>query len=365
MAQNFKHAALNAALVKNAALPANCFTVGRFGEPVVGIELSLERGSDELRPLQPHILLGGYRLHRDAYRGCLYEMAADKRTATVLRAETKRCVSTATGKVFYTLTNPTDDKVSFSLVKLNTTLPYAKGPVMVNGRPLRLYAGHKGGTTIGADGWEALVQLAEGESLDIFFEDGAVRRYLRQGSQLEERFLKSEEQLDLRIEKAWEELERVLSFSDGAREKAVAAILSGVADLFHLTTRFDARGLGQGMRMTLIRNFFLELAPEALQLCHRKVTAILHQVDPSLLAMLRAGAEVNVASVDPLPASVTDIDDARKAREKALREAQREARRLERQAAQPKKGPSGGSKKNQTSNPKRLAKQERKLAQRR
>ncbi len=315
MAKNFSRTALSAALAKNAGLPANCFTVGRFGEPKVGIELSLDRGSNEFWPLEPHVLVGSFRIHRDAYRGCLYDMAEDKRTATVVRAELRECTASATGKLFYTLTQPAADKVAYSLVKVNTALPYAKGPIMLNGRPLHLFAGHTGGTTIGADGWEALVQLAEGEWLDVFFEDGAVRRFVRQGPTLEERFLRPEEQLELRIERGWVELERVLELDGGTRERATGYLLSGMADLLHLTTRFDARGLGQGMRVTLLRKFLLELPPEALQLCHRKVTAILYQVDPPLVAMLRVDGGAR-----DLPTGVADF-----AAERTKREAAKEA----------------------------------------
>lgn len=351
----FDRTALVAALANNAALPANCFTVGRFGEPTVGIELSLDRGTDEFRPFLPHILVGGYRIHRDAYKGCLYEPREDGKTATVRRADLRECTARANGKVFYTLTQPETEKVGRSVVKVDNRLPYAKGPIVMNNHELRLWAGVVGGKIIGVDGWEALVELGEGEALNVFFEDGAVRRFVRQGSTLEERFLSSKAQLDVRIEEAWNQLDRVTSHKDGARERTIFAILSGMADLLHVTTRFDARGLGQEMRVNLIRTLFLELAPEALALCHRKVVAILHQVDPSLIGMMSTGSFLKGDSTQ----EQENVVDLGAARERAKREADREARRQERLAQQPKKGPSGGKTK-VTSNPRKLAKQQRK-----
>lgn len=341
----------------NRTAIANCFSIGRFGDPSVGIKLSLDRGMDELRPLLPHIQLDGFRVHRDAFKGCAYELSGNPKFGTVHRAELRACSSKASGKVFYTLKEPEADKVSYSIAKVNLRLPYAKGPVTVNGHELRLWAGVSGGVLVAKNGWEALVQMKEGERMTVFFEDGAVRHFMRQGAVLEEKFLDSKSQLDFRIEEAWTQLDRALTRGDGARENTIFAILSGVADLLHLTTRFGG-GLGQEMRMNLIRNFFLQLSDEALELCHRKVTAILHQVDPSLVGMMFGNTSC-VKEQGVLPSGVTDITVVRDERARAKREAEREARRLERLAAQPKKGPSG-SKPKQTSNPKKVEKQKRK-----
>ncbi len=344
----------------DAHLPANCYTLGRFGVPTEGIVMSMNRGPDEFQPWTSHILVGGYRIHRDSRDGCVFHKNADGVTAIVRRA-VPHYVEPLGKSPFYTLKSQEKEKPSTTLVKVSTVLTFAKSAIHMNGQELRLFAGVSGGTMIGRDGYEALVELMEGETMSVFYEDGAVRTFRRQGVMLEERHLGTQEMLTARIQNAWERLEFAEAIGDNEkRVRMMNGILSGMADLIHLTTRFNQRGLGQEMRMELITEFFCNLTPEAMELIHRKVTAVLHQVDPALLSALRTGGS---SEKDTLPEGVADISDARDTRDRAKREAEREARRLERLAAQPKKGP-GGQKQKQTTNPKKLAKLARKFAHR-
>jgi len=348
------------AIESDAHLPTNCFTLGRFGDTREGIVMSLDRGPDQFRPYEPHVLVAGYRIHRDRVDGCIFVKQDDDKTAIVRRAVAHHLMPEGK-RAFYTLRRPLCEKVGTSLVKVSASIPNLKGSIHMNGHELRLYTGVSVGAVIGREGFDSLVELVEGENIIIFFEDGWVRSFHKEGSALIEQLLGSEDMLDLRISEAWYQIDREVEKFDGGRKDVVHAILVGMANLLHLTSRFNQRGLGQNMRITLIRDFFSKLSPNALELVHRKVTAILHQLDPSLISMLRTGSfEGEVA-----PATVTDIGQVRDSKERAKREAARAARaEADRQLRDKMKGSSGGKPKNQTTNPKKLAKLERKIENR-
>lgn len=340
-----------------SCLPANCFTVKRFGPVSEGLELSFDQGPNQGSPWAPHVKVGAWRLQRDNFSGCAYKVHSSG--GLVRRADLKLCQSKMGGKDFYTLIAPVVEKSSVSLVKLDLRLPGVKNGVIIKGRLLSLYSGSLGGDLIEGDGYEAVVALKEGEWLTVFYEDGAVRRFIREG-RVVERMLSTESQLQSRINQAWQCLEGNESLEGEAVKKKVGWILQGMVDLINLTSVFDGKGEGQALRLMLLRDFFLKLSPDLLSLVFRKLEAALHQVDSALVDML-----YDMPVPAALPAGVTDLDQARRAKERAAVEAARRARQLERSQQGPEKGATVGSKKQQTSNPKLKAKRERKQAQRR
>ena len=281
---------------QQSVLAENCFRIGRFGEPTKGIVLSLNRGPDELRPWEPHVSVGAYRLSlsRDSYKGAFYERAADGKTAIMHRALAHKIVREGKAS-FYTLQNPGDEKLDFSLVRISLTLPYA-ARVAVNSREVRVFTGVVGGTVVAHDGDEYVVVLNKEHEMELHFPDGMTRLFRQMGGGLCEEHLSHEGILDLRIEDAKRRLAGVSAFTDGERrEKAVYAVLSGMADILHLTTL--NRSFGQVLRMTLLREFFLSIEPMHFSLVRRKVEAILHQVDPPLVEMLYVGHSVSTTNV--------------------------------------------------------------------
>lgn len=339
-------------------LPANCFTAKRFGQVAEGIELSFNLGPNQANPWSPHVKLGGRRLQRDNVVGCAYKVQPNG-IGLIRRAELRTCNVKVGGKDFYTLATPDKDKSPVTLVKVDLRLPGVKKGVVVKDRLLSLYSGSTGGLLVEGDGYEAVVKLVEGEKFTIFFEDGAVRRFIREGK-LVERMLSTEEQLTARIDQAWSMLDEQVSHADNQSQKTVVWILRGMVDLVNLTAIFDGKGEGQALRLMLLRDFFLKLSPELMELVHRKLVAALYQTDSALVDVLHGDA-----SAEALPEGVADLNQQRRKQDRALRESWRQARQLERSKQGPAKGSTGGSKKVQCSNPKVLAKRERKLAQRR
>lgn len=345
------------AFKSEAGLKANCFTVRRFGPVAEGIALSFDQGPNQGNPWAPHIKLGGRRLHRDNFVGCAYKVQ-ENGVGLIRRAELRTCAAKVGGREFYTLAAPEKDKSPVSLVKVDLRLSGKNPKVMVNGRELQLYAGSTGGVIIDGDGPEGVVSLMEGEWLMVYFPDGTVRRFIREGG-LAERKLTTAQQLQARIERANVMREEAKSIEDEAAWKmAIGRILQGMVDLINLTSLFSDSE-GRELRLMLLREFFFELPENLLGMCFRKLEAALHQVDHVLVDVLRLSQEK-----EPLPEGVACLDQARQTK-KAADESARRARQLERSQAGPSKGPTGGSKKNQASNPEKIAKRERKEANRR
>lgn len=350
---------LTTALQIEAALKANCLTIGRFGEPVEGISLSLDKGPDEIRPLDPHVLIGTTRVHRDRFQGAIFEKMGD--VGHMRRAHLHE-VKRDGKRPFFTLKNGGAEKLQFSIVRVELALAAGyRSRVIIQERELRISQGVGGtGTVLAKSGDEALVLLQSGQELQCFYPDGGVRLFTQEGSVLrEDTTMGNERMLELRIADAKERLAQVMQFTDDERrEKAVHAILAGMADILHLSTRFNA--IGQSMRITLLRKFFLELSPEQLSSCHKRLTAILHVVDKGLISMLSKSSQKEV-DLTPLAekfgGNVTDM-----AAERLKREAARRGRQLERLQNRPV-GMGGGGKQAVTTNPKKAAKIARKMGQ--
>lgn len=325
------------AFESESLLPANCFTLKRFGPVAEGIELSFDQGPNQSKPWSPHVKLGVRRLPRDNVVGCAYKVQRPNGLGLIRRAELRICAAKVGGKDFYTLATPEKDKSPVTLVKVDLRLRSDVKGVMVKKRHLSLYSGSSGGTLVEGDGYEAVFKLVEGEKFTIFFEDGAVRRFIREGKVVE-RMLSIEEQLKARIDQAWSMLDEQVNRADDQSQQAIAWILRGMVDLINLTSVFDGKGVGQELRLMLLRDFFLKLAPEALDLVHRKLVAALYSVDSALVDVLHGNVPVS-----PLPEGVTDLDQVRRRQERAKREAHQRANQLAR-AKTPTKANGSGKK---------------------
>ena len=334
-------------------LPSNCFSITRFGDPVEGITLSMERGPNQLRPWEPHVTIGGWHVNRDRNNGCVYTPSHCGASATVLRACTKEIFSEK--RAHHTLVKPADVP-THALFNAHTDVKNMRA-LVANGRELHLFTGVSGGKVIKQSGYQVLVEVLSGSPLFVFYKDGMVRKFIFDGATLSEEHLTNDAMLTARIARAWYEMERATMIEDGMKqEKVFRAILLGMVDLLQLSTVFGHQ-VGMEMRLRILREFFLELAPEMFALVERVLAAVLYQVDPVLVHVMYGNESAG------LPDKVANIATARMKRDKAKEEAAKAARRAERVAAQPKKGP-GGQKLTHASNPDKIARRERKVAQR-
>ncbi len=336
-------------------LPANCFTLKRYGPVAEGIELSFEQGPHQSNPWAPHVNVGGWRVQHDTYNGCGYQILSGGR-GLIRRTALRTCLNKSNGKDFSTLVRPDVEKPGFSLVKVDLRLPGVKGSVVeVKGRTLNLYSGSAGGRIVECNDYEALIELKEGEKLTLFYSDGAVRRFIREAKPVE-RQLTVEAQLQARIDQAFAILEEQAQLPVEQCGKAMAWTLQGMVDLINLTAVMDRKGEGQELRLMLLREFFLELDQAVFGLCERRLVAALYQIDPALVDVATGKAPPRT-----LPEGVADLDATRRAQERAKRDARRAASRAAREAQAPKKTAKvGGGKNHQTSNPDKAAKRARK-----
>lgn len=342
-------------------LPSNCFTLGRVGNPVEGIELLLDAGPDALRPWQPFIAVGTRRVHRDRRDGCIYEKRADGKTGHVRHA-TAFTVQTPNVHTYHVLKKPVRETVGdTSVVKLRFGMRGSKR-VIVNGQELRLYTGVDGGTLLERDGMEAIVTVKEGERITIFYEDGAVRSFRREGSSFVEKTLTQAEMLEKRIESAHARLEVLSQDMRPQAEKMAFGLLAGMTELLHLTTVSKE---GQELRMKLLKEFFLNLPQQHYNAIYRKLRGTLEAVDRVLVPYLYGNtssstvAEISVArqTRDAEIANTTPEERERRRMEnkrrdevarkekKEKQEAFRSQRRMKAQAAKPGKQKNGDGKK--------------------
>lgn len=285
----------------------NCFTVALRGAPVPGIKLaSAQQG------LPARLSVGHRYLMVDNL------VPAQISNGVVMMAAIRH-VNTGGGRSIRTLGQPEQSRPTTSLLYVNCTIPGKKSAVTVDGFPVQLYTGVNGGRVIERFEQEFLIELSEGQALTVFFEDGSVRSWRRQGEILDERYFTTPEAvLAARIAQAKSVL---ASAGDGPRaQDFVKAVLLGMVGLLRFTTRFDAKGIGQGLRLQLLREFFLELPEHLWPVIARALFSALTVVDRPLLAMLDSGEPEQVS------ATVVNIAD-RRAEVEVLSPEDREARR--------------------------------------
>lgn len=266
----------------------NCFTIALHGAPVPGIKLApAEQG------LPTRLTVGHYYLMIDSKVPAQVDCGVTK-LATI------RQVSCGAGRGIRTLGQPESARPGVSLVRVDCRIPGKKSAVMADGFPVQLYTGVTGGQVIERFEQEYLVELFEGQALTVFFEDGSVRSWRRQGQILEEKHLvTSEDVLAARIKQA----KSVLAAADDRSQAQdfIRAILLGIVDLLRFTVLLDKKGEGQGLRLRLLREFFLELPEHQRVVVARSLFAALHAVDPTLLPLIQSESDSLVS------ATVTDI----------------------------------------------------------
>ncbi len=326
-------------------LVSNVFEAGYAGL-VEGVELSLDRGPDPLRPRDPSLQVGHGFIARDRTvdkekgpLGCIYH-SQGALSAMVYRAVV-HTVMPEGRKSFQVLRTPTAEKPATSLVKISTRLPKGIKVRAVIGRdgqdhPLRVWSGVRTtGTVVLAYDGETLVELEIGEQLTIFFEDGFARQYEQDQDGIVEIELTPADMAKLRIDDAKARLASVTpeQWPDpGRRERQLHFILAGMVDLFHLAAKDEA------VHKDLVQ-FFFSLRPAELQLVHRKLVAVLHQRNPLLAHAFTAPTS---ATVVPMKPRVPNPDAAAT---RAQIEARRQTLRDERnKLTQGMKGSSGGGK---------------------
>lgn len=336
---------LAAAQKRDLHLPVNAFSAGYAGIDE-GVNLSLEKGLDPLRPRDPSISIGTAFIARDRFidrdhgpMGCIFHPEGAG-SARVYRA-VLHTVAPEGKKAFSVLRTPPVDVPTESLLKVDLSLPRGQKVKTVAGldnaeHTLRIWSGIRtDGTIVASHDREALVQLKDQQQLTMMFEDGFVRQVFQNGNEMEEITLSYLDMAKLRIADASLRLSRITpeTWPDSVRrEKATFFVLSGMVDLIHLAEKQDEA-------RKEITQFFFNLNPELLQLIHRKLVAVLHQRD-RVMAYAFTAPENGVVVTPMKPA---DADAARQKRLAA--DAKKAKRRLEdqefREAA---RGGSGGGK---------------------
>lgn len=178
-------------LAADDAQPANIFAVNATGPLHEGTMLSLGHPLTDGRPA---LILGGvhFILVNDRGTGCLYRQTSNM-TALVRRVHVEHMVRPGRNPLPL-LVNPTAAAPIYLHIDVQMPLP---GHVHLKERFRR---GVSSGKVVAYGGTETLVQFTKnGDAVDICYEDGSVRRVVRQGDKLELIRLSNEEQADVRI----------------------------------------------------------------------------------------------------------------------------------------------------------------------
>lgn len=330
-------------------LPETCYTVeGRYAELKGYFEISFEG-----RAGNPEVVVGNSRI--SVGRQCHSLCVRVGNTTTIRRAFLHFNKKTNT----WVLENPGTGVFHRSYLIINCGMPHGYH-LKSEDRPLRVHTGVSGKTLMHSNE-HTLIALKDGESVNVFYPDGYVRKFRREDGVVAEAELSLVEMLKARLEEAHVQLNAARNMGvGGARMLKVRYILSGMADLLVLTTRY--KGAGQEMRTTLLRELFVELPREERELVHKKFYAILAQHDPSLLPMIR-GLDTTKAVTDPA-SPVEKFGEDKVKRTSKLEQEQKRVARAAADAAyrNEHKGKSGGKPVQHTTDPKKLAKQARRNA---
>ncbi len=317
----------------------NCFTVGRFGEPTVGIKVAVGG----------RLMVGNRYLPIDRLRPAVIDDDG------LIKLAGLNFVKPITGRPgFCTLVAPDEARPKTSLVRLCLAHPMKNLIIKIKDVPVKLYMGTTGGRVIEQSADEVLVELGEVEELVIFYEDGGVRRFRRQGQLLEGQQLSTEEMLEARIVEAKHLVET--EWHRPRAEHFLKAVILGMVDLVRFTARYNQRGTGQELRLRILKGFFLALPQLRRTPAWEELFQVVNEVDPPLRYLLRSVPEVErplapvtniadrragVAALSPVDRStrhaahLAAVEAARVAKE-ARKAASKDARRLK--AAQAPKG---------------------------
>lgn len=309
-----KMSAVERALAADLALPANCWHIDtKTGVLTERIALSLDKGSDALRPKQPHIIVGTAFVERDPMHdqwgvnlyGNVFH--PDGHGGATVRRATTNYVRPNSGKPFYTLRKPTRDDVDTALLFVRLALP--DGMVLrTGGHTLMVSYGFSGDTKpIAVSKGEYLFAIKDRQRLNLLFGDGRVCSFVGQGATLKELRLSFMDMAKIRVEDAFLRLERTIGIENADdRKKAEYRVLASIADLLHLT-KVDGVA-DQEIRLYILKEFFLKVNAGHLSAIHQRLTAIICAVDKLLLPVIRG--EIVTPASEPVSISAEVVEES-------------------------------------------------------
>lgn len=273
-------------LMRESARPGNCHTITRHGrKPYIAMSerFSIEIGS---------AFVGrDMSFNKDINQpfGCFYHPTNDGKSVIRRAVPTLLHPRDETKKSFYVLRRPTKSDIDEVLVKIDTTLPY-HGKVVKGNFELHIHGGiSTTGTVITRFKSEALVCLKDDERLDVMYPDGYVTSFVQDDGELVESHLPPMAMVDIRVKDAHQRLVDAQTITDvEVRKKMVRDVLNGMADLLHVTDAVKIAS--QDVRRKILQDFFLKLEREQMSVVHKKLWAILSNVDPVLREMLRGSS---------------------------------------------------------------------------
>lgn len=322
----------------------NCYTATYFGTVVEGLSASKDKKG-------LHVAVAGYKFYPNYNKPCAVEMlSGDRLTVRLAKVET---VEAGLGRQVHTLTRRKSDKV---VAKVVFAVPFGGG-LKVDGHVFFFSAGIPGALVF--DQYEALVQLSEGEETFCFYDNGQVRALNSSEKELSATLLTPREAITRRIEVVWNRLNHAASndelsydFKRHAFEEMVDLLSLTKSDLF----ASDAAE-GQELRLQILQNFFLLLSPEDMSLVAAKLKAALYRVDSALVSVVFGNA--------PSVSDSAAMNHGHKSHGRSSNAENKAAKaELNRQAAWQKKGKSQGPGAKGCTNPKKLARQQKKEAAR-
>lgn len=291
------------ALAADLALSANCWHLSDFaGSLEEGVLANMaDKGPDPLRPFEPFVVVGGARVHRDGMQGqhgenlfgSTFHPKGDG--SAVIRRAVSYFVRPTTGKGYSTLRKPRDTELTSAILFVRLALPV--GHVLRKGEhTLQVNIGYSGDVRLlAASKGEYLFEVQDDKRVNLMYGNGSVRSFVGRGNTLRELRLSFMDMAKIRVDDAFARLARASVIDDEKKRKDVVYhTLASIADLLHLTEADKVSG--QEIRKMLLDDFFLKVAPEHLSAIHRRLMAVLSNVDKVLLPLIRMGS---VASAPP------------------------------------------------------------------
>lgn len=304
-------------------MPANCYTVD-YNQQCAGIALREDVGPDLLRPRSPAIYAGLRFLPVDYRDGAIVHHDSDG--AFIHRANLNQ-FDTPQGSTIKTLVRPSTDKGDEVLVMTNSAMPTGHFLRPMAGQDGKAYSLniqrglHHNGQVLLADRDVAVIRLEVGQHVYLLFPDGLVRKFVAHvGGVLSEETLLLRQMALVRVEDAKKRLLNLMKKDVYVVDDA-KHVLSGMVDLFH-RLRGDSH---ESARQVICNFFFKEIDDESLSLIHRKLTAVLHAVDPVMAHALNAPEKTDATPVNA-------EKSAQAAAKRAATEARRAALRAKRDA---------------------------------
>jgi hypothetical protein len=245
----------------------NAYSVARFGGPETGITLSdhqYRAGGKE----SAVVAVGRFGLRLDAFAPCSVNDRAGLKYIDAI--EIKSLTHRATLRQFVVLRCP-DTPPPYLVVFVNWRSAIdqvARLDHKYSCLSLNLHQGTIGGVVVQQSDAEAVVQLPFGQTLTVFYSDGAVRTFVGSAGGLREKILTTLEQFTYRAMRAREQV------AVSERPEEITGLWRGMIDLLYLSTLNDHRGIGRLLRQELIRTFFTYLprpVVDAVQLEFEKV----------------------------------------------------------------------------------------------